>query len=261
MGLLDSIKPTEAKGVENLRHLVLYGLPKVGKTTIVSKLPNVLIIGFEKGVEYVDGYKIRINSYKELREVLIELGQDKKFDFVVFDTVTTMLEVLKERAEELYSNTIMGKNWLSVGKKEYGDILNLPKGAGYGFLKEALLGILEYTENESKFVKPKRYIWLAHSKEIVSDSIGGYDIRFKDIDLPANIKSALSVRAGAIGYLKRKAEQLEISFISNNDYLAGCQVKHLSGKIITISEETEDGTIKTYWEKIYSDLENNETKK
>lgn len=258
MSLLESLKPTEAKGVENLRHLILYGLPKVGKTTIVSKLPNVLIIGFEKGIEYVNGYKIRVKNYSQLRDILVELGKDTKFDFVVFDTVTTMLEILKERAEELYAKTSMGKNWYAVGKKEYGDILNLPKGAGYGYLKEALVGILEYTEDESKFVKPKRYIWLAHSKEVVSDSIGGYDIRFKDIDLPANIKSALSVRAGAIGYLKRKAEQLEVSFVSNNDYLAGCQVKHLSGKIIVISEEAEDGTVKTYWERIYTDLETNE---
>lgn len=252
--MLESIQKTPAKATDDLRHLVIYGLPKIGKTTICSQLPDCLIIGFEKGIDYVEGYKVRIRKYNELKEVLKDLMNDTRFKFVVFDTVTTMLEVLKEKAEEIFASTSMGKNWFTTLKHEYKDILNLPKGAGYGYVKEALVNIMDFLDDDSKFKLPKNYIWIAHSKDTVVDTVGGYDIRFKDIDLPANIKSALSVRAGAIGYAKRNNNKVELSFITNNEYLAGCQVEDLSGRILTISEKTDDGTIKTYWNNVYKKL-------
>ena len=46
MGLL----PTEKtkKKTDNPKNLILFGLPKVGKTTVLSHLPKCLILDFEE---------------------------------------------------------------------------------------------------------------------------------------------------------------------------------------------------------------------
>lgn len=43
------------------KYLILFGLPKVGKTTILSTLDNNLILDFEQGTTYVDALKVQIN--------------------------------------------------------------------------------------------------------------------------------------------------------------------------------------------------------
>ena len=51
------------------KYLILFGLPKVGKTTVLASLENNLILDFENGSSYVDALKVKINSLKDLNEV------------------------------------------------------------------------------------------------------------------------------------------------------------------------------------------------
>ena len=40
------------------KYLILFGLPKVGKTTILSTLENNLILDTESGSDYIDALKV-----------------------------------------------------------------------------------------------------------------------------------------------------------------------------------------------------------
>ena len=51
--------PAETQDPKNL---ILFGLPKVGKTTILSTLENNLILDFENGSTYVDALKVKVSS-------------------------------------------------------------------------------------------------------------------------------------------------------------------------------------------------------
>ena len=49
--------------------LILYSIPKIGKTTLLSKLPDSLLIDLEDGSDFVDAVKVKVNNLKELKEV------------------------------------------------------------------------------------------------------------------------------------------------------------------------------------------------
>ena len=52
------------------KYLILFGLPKVGKTTVLSTLENNLILDFEQGTTYIDALKIEISTLKDLKETI-----------------------------------------------------------------------------------------------------------------------------------------------------------------------------------------------
>ena len=49
--------------------MLLYGPPKVGKTTMLSKLDNCLIIDTESGSSMIEGYIHRVKNRAELIEI------------------------------------------------------------------------------------------------------------------------------------------------------------------------------------------------
>ena len=49
------------------KYLILFCLPKVGKTTVLSTLDNNLIIDLESGSDYIEALKIKASSVKELK--------------------------------------------------------------------------------------------------------------------------------------------------------------------------------------------------
>lgn len=54
--------------------MLIYGLPKTGKTTLASKLPKSLILAFEKGTSAIPGaMAITINSWTDFLKVFREL--------------------------------------------------------------------------------------------------------------------------------------------------------------------------------------------
>ena len=53
--------------------LTVYSPPKMGKTTLLSHLPNCLILDFELGSKYVDGMKIEVESLDHLQRIGTEI--------------------------------------------------------------------------------------------------------------------------------------------------------------------------------------------
>ena len=51
------------------KNMIIYGPPKIGKTTALSQLENCLIIDLEDGSDMVDALKIKVNNLAELAQV------------------------------------------------------------------------------------------------------------------------------------------------------------------------------------------------
>lgn len=111
----------------NPKNLIMFGLPKVGKTTVLSALPKCLIVDMERGSDYVEAFSVKARTYADLFEIakLIRQSPDQ-FDFVALDTVTALEELLLPYANKLYRDTPMGQNF---DPRE--NVLKLPNGAGY----------------------------------------------------------------------------------------------------------------------------------
>ena len=249
--------PTKAVGIEshNPRNLIIISKPKVGKTELIANLPNCLLIDFESGSDYVSAMKVKVNSIKELIELAkLVKESDHQYDYVAADTITALERICVPYAEQIYSKTAAGKNWFkkdadgklssASGKAKYRNILELPNGGGYAYLRMA------YTKAKTiiKSFAPA-LIQLGHVKD-VSLEVKGVEINVAEIDLTGKIKRITASESDAIGYLYRKGNQNILSFITSDEVSCGARPQHLKNKEIVISEMIDDELV-THWDRIY----------
>jgi len=231
------------------KYLIMFGLPKVGKTTIVAQLPKCLIVDLEKGSTYVEAYKVKASNYVELFEIAKALRANPgQYNFVALDTVTALEDIALPYANKLYRNTPMGVNF---DPKE--NILKLPNGAGYLYFRQAMEEIIGWFTNAVQNV-----ILIGHVKE-KSLNEKGTEMNVIDLDVTGKMGRILSSLSDAICYVYRDPETNELyaNFGASASVLSGSRLDNLSGQTILLSKKEKDGTIKTYWENIYSSLKDN----
>lgn len=230
---------------QNPRNLIIFSKPKMGKTTLLSKLDNCLILDLEQGSHYVDALKMTAGSVKEIVEIgkaIKEAG--KPYKYIAVDTITALEEMCVPYAEELYSKSSMGKNWFTEGKSKYGTILNMPQGAGYPWLKQAFQKVIDYISTWADHI-----ILVGHVKDVLLEK-AGVDFTSADLDLTGKIKRITASNSDAIGFLTRKGNQMILSFKSSDEVSCGARPSHLRGQDIVISDEI-NGKQEYYWDKIF----------
>ena len=80
--------------------MIIYGPPKIGKTSVLAELDNCLIIDLEDGSDMVDALKIKVNSLEELTEVGKEIMKNKKpYKYVAIDTISKLEEWCEAEAK------------------------------------------------------------------------------------------------------------------------------------------------------------------
>ncbi len=90
----------------NPKRLVIYSKPKAGKTSALALLDNCLLLDFEKGSDYVDAIKLKIDSLQTLKEVGAEIVKaGKPYKYIAVDTVTALEELCLGYAKALYMDT------------------------------------------------------------------------------------------------------------------------------------------------------------
>jgi len=202
-------------------------------------LENNLLIDLENGSDYVDALKVKASSLAELREIGAKIkAAGYPYKYVTIDTVTILEDMVKPLALKNYQNTPIGKNF----KED--DVLKLPQGAGYYWLREAFFQVLSYIDTFAPHI-----ILSGHLKDKQVDDKGEM-VMAANIDLTGKIKSLICANADAIGYMFRRGNQTILSFIPSDEVTCGARPEHLRNQEIVIAEEI-DGNYITYWEKIY----------
>lgn len=233
--------PAETQDPKNL---ILFGLPKVGKTTILSTLENNLILDFENGSTYVDALKVKVSSLKELKEVIKAIKDaGKPYTYITIDTITALEEMTKDMALKMWQNSPQ-----FTTKYEIKDVTQIPNGAGYSFWRQALEAVIDLIVSAAP-----NLIICGHVKDTaLSESLDG---SVKDLDLVGKTKRVLSAKSDAIGFVHRDEESnLCINFGMNGEVLCGARPAHLANKDIIVAEYQEDGTFVSHWERIYPSL-------
>ncbi len=135
-----------------------------------------------------------------------------------------------------------------MGKTYTGNILSLPNGAGYGYLREAFETVYNSFHGLSKCL-----ILSGHIKKS-SITKEGKELGAKDLDLTGKLKQITCSDADAIGYLYRKENNVNIlSFkTSEVDLATGARPKHLRQQEIQISEfDPKTEVITAHWDRIF----------
>lgn len=226
------------------KYLILFGLPKVGKTTILSTLDNNLILDFEQGTTYVDALKVQINSLKELKECIKAIKEaGKPYKYITIDTITAVEEMAKPLALQMWQNSP-----LYTTKYEVKDITQVPQGAGYSFWRQAIEAIIDLIASATDNIILCGHVKDAALAENVTGSI-------KQLDLTGKVSRILSARSDAIGFVHRDEDSnLCINFGQSGEVLTGARPKHLANQDVIVAERQEDGTFISHWERIYPSL-------
>ncbi len=254
--------------INNPVRIFLYSHPKVGKTTLLSGLPNNLIIDTENGSNSVPGIKFNLIKeakkkdktplimYRALANAISKGNAEKGdfvYDYISIDTTTGMEKLALELATTNYKKSVIGKNY-------QGDnvVTDIPSGGGHMWFRNAFEELYKLYDGLSRY----GLISTGHVK-LTSIPKDGVDVAVTDINLTGKLKDYIVREVDAIGTLERNKENLNqvmVSFITDPRNLAiGARQRHLANKKFVLSELQEDGTFKFFWDKIY--LNNNNKNK
>lgn len=232
------------------KYLIIYGAPKCGKTTLVSELPDCIILDLEKGADYVSAVKLQLNTLEDIVEFCKAVKKaGNPYKFAAIDTLTSLEDIVSPLALKRY----IKENPNPDGTNYDGPLLNAPWGKGYIYLKEAMLEVLKMINK----VIPN-IILICHVKDKALKSVDGKEeSTVKDMNMIGQLSSKLSAESDAIGFIHRDmASNLVIDFSNGGNVIAGARPPHLANKKVTVCEIQEDGTFESHWERIYPSLAN-----
>lgn len=234
------------KVTQDPKNLILYGVPKIGKTSLLSTLEDNLIVDFEDGSDYVEALKVKVHSIKEVNELCKAIKEANfPYKFITIDTITALEEFAKPLALKMLRMSPLGSNFIGD------DVLQAPHGAGYGFLRDAIQRIIDKLSSCAP-----NLILVGHVKDKAIVSMGeSQDTNIKELDLTGKTGRILAAKSDAIGFVYRdKDSNLCINFETNGEATAGARPEHLANKRIIVAERQQDGTFKSCWERIYPSL-------
>lgn len=230
----------------NPQYLVLYGLPKAGKTSAVAQLENNLIIDLEGGSKFIDALAIQartINDLGEIAQAIRAKNEEVGHNFykhITIDNATRLEDICMSYACTLYRKTELGKNWKGD------DVTTLARGAGYKYLRDAVKKVVDMFKDLCD-----EFILIGHVKDSITDK-DGEEVNAKEIDLVGKLGKIICGMADAVGYVYRKDTETHISFKSGGDgTIMEARARHIAGKDIVIATGNEDGSITTYWDRVY----------
>ena len=227
-------------------YLILYGLPKSGKTSCLAQLPNNLIIDLEGGTNFIDALAIQARTINDLGEIAsairaknAEVGHNF-YKRITIDNATRLEDICMSYACTLYRKTELGKNWKGD------DVTTLARGAGYKYLRDAVKKVIDMFKDLCD-----EFILVGHVKDSLTEK-DGQEVNAKEIDLVGKLGKIICGMADAVGYVYRKDNETHISFKSGGDgTIMEARARHIAGRDIVIATGNEDGSITTYWNRIY----------
>jgi hypothetical protein len=212
-----ALKKEKRKVVSNNpKVMLLYGAPKVGKTTALSQLKDCLIIDTEQGANMVEGYIEEANSKEELINILKEAKEGHEYKYVAIDTIDKVADWADK----------------SVCKEEgVTAIADLAYGKGFALSREKVLNTVKIL----KEIFPN-VILIGHRKWAQAVLESKALVQPESLDLTGKLKNMLMADCDAIGYVYRDEEtdKLMVSFKSNEALEAGSRSPHLRGKEIEL---------------------------
>ena len=229
----------------NPKFLIIYGRPKAGKTSALAQLESNLIIDLEGGSQFIDAMAVQARSVNELGEIAQAIRAKNKevghnfYKHITIDNATRLEEICLSYAKLLYMQTPVGKNYKG------NDVRTLPNGSGYMYIRQAVRKVIDMFKDLCD-----EFILVGHVKDVQIEQ-NGEELSEMALDLVGKLSAIVCGEADAVGYLYRKGNETHISFKGGDGTIKEARAPHLRGQDIIIATGNEDGTITTYWDKIY----------
>jgi hypothetical protein len=227
------------------RILILYGPPKVGKSTLLASLLNLfnppgLLVDIEDGSDFLTAVKLKLENALQIKP-FVQLCQSKgkPYPIIGYDTLDRLEQWAEQEATRRFKQTIIGKNF----KED--SVLDLPKGGGYYYLRNCFNEFFNDLCSCAKYT-----VFAAHIKDKFIN-VDGKEVSAADLDLTGKIRNITCASADAIGRVFRdKDGKLMVSFSTTEVSQCGTRCPHLRGKTFQFSNEPT----REEWKQIYNCL-------
>lgn len=243
--------PTEVTVPDTeMKSCILYGLPKCGKTTILSKLPNCLIIDTENGSDKVSGLIKKIPEnlgpvgkmqwLEKFADELINAG--KPYDYIAIDTFTEVNDMAEWSGTYKYMNSVQGSSFnrerdargvpikggamLKPNDKDYDSVHNLGEGYGYKWSREETIRIF----TKYMFAAKKCIFFVCHVEDkYLAFKENTETIAPKQLALTGKIRNILPRKVDAVGYVYNDEGTIKVNFTGGEEKVGGNRCPHLQG--------------------------------
>ena len=212
-----ALKKVKRKAISNNpKVLLLYGAPKVGKTTALSQLNDCLIIDTEQGAAMVDGYIEEVNNREDLINILKEAKDGHEYKYVAIDTI--------DKVADWAEKSVCAEEGVTA-------IADLAYGKGFSLVREKVLNTIKVMKEIFPHV-----IVIGHRKWARAILDSKAIVEPESLDLTGKLKNMLMADCDAIGYVYRDEDKgkLMVSFKANEALEAGSRSPHLRGKEIEL---------------------------
>lgn len=145
-----TLQPTVVSRDLKGKYVLLYGLPKSGKTTAACSFPRALLCAFEKGYNNIGGIMAQdINKWTEFKQVIRQLDKPEAksmFDTIIIDTVTIAWDlcekyICNQANEQRIKDIDWGQGYKDL-KGEFASCLRQITMMGYGIV------LIAHSENK-----------------------------------------------------------------------------------------------------------------
>ena len=208
--------------------ILLYGLPKVGKTKLLSELDNNLILDLEKGARMYDVMRVDITKSEQIDEVCNDImkiaAAEKKgypYKYISLDTVDKLEDLVDPEQAALYRKKTLGTKEPFTGTSVY----DLAYGAGYGMIREGVVQKLAMLEKVCEHL-----IVVGHVKDKYVGEKAGSVVTETDISLSGKLGGIVAAKMDAIGYVYRKNGVMWVSFKTTGTVIRGSRFLHLANQ-------------------------------
>lgn len=171
--------------------VVIYGGPKVGKSTFCSQIPNGIFIDIEGGLDALDVASIRARTYEEVLAVLAALASDEHdHEAIILDSLDWMESLLWQHLCEVH---------------KVASIELVGGGYGKGYLEAAKLWgeffkALDYLRNE----RGMAVVLIAHDIVSKMQPPDGEPYNYAELKLHQRAAALVKEWADCIGYAMEK---------------------------------------------------------
>ena len=140
--------------------ITVYGMPKIGKSTLASQFPNALFLATEPGLNFLEVYQVAVNSWPEFRSICGIIAKDpQKVETLVIDTVDVLVDLCSNHVCETH-------------KVEHPSLLTY--GLGWGLIKGELKRVLtKLSMLRTKSGSRMGLVMVSHAKEVEEETRTG----------------------------------------------------------------------------------------
>jgi hypothetical protein len=155
--MLPTTKTNPVISLDRMTTLV-YGQPKIGKSTLCSEFPGAIFLATEPGLNALSTYQVDVTSWKVLLDAAVELASGKhQFETIIIDTIDNAYKmcsdyICEQNKIKHESDLGFGKGWKMV-ENEFHRVLTKLAKLPYGLVMVSHSKIVEVENNVAKYNK------------------------------------------------------------------------------------------------------------